>query len=268
MKTSLFAVLALCALSPAQDPEFTTPVATTLTQIRSDADAFRNVQVTFVAQFAGLGKISNPFFTRFTPSDYANFYVWADEQPIWRRTSYENIFGNLFYSKLAPKLQQVFELETYQRMRITGIIRNTFQNQPWIEVVDFELLPDRVDSAVLSHMYRGEQFMTERRWQRAIAELTMAPGPGVPQSVQASAYQNLGVCYLRIGEARQALGCLRTAVAMSERMDPELEMLLATAETKPSAELDRVVGQEGLKDFERPMWEAFEQAGTGARAMR
>lgn len=259
MKTSLLATIVLCAAAlPAQDADISTPVVTTLTNIRNDPDAFRNVQVTFTAQFGSLGRISNPFFTRFTPTEYSNLYVWADEQPIWQREAYENMFCNLFYSKTGSQLQQIFELRMYQRLQITGIVRNTFQNSPWIEITKFDTLSDQVDAAVLAHLYRGEQFMTERRWQRAIAELTMAPGAGVPQNVQAAAYKSLGVCYLRIGESDQAVNCLNTAASMLPSVDLEIEDLLATAQTKPSRELDRMVGQNGLKDYERPMWEAFD----------
>lgn len=266
MKKLLLASFALCAAQlPAQDRDFDATVETTLSKVRRDADAFRNVSVMFVAQFASLGKMTNPFFTRFTPTDYTNFYVWADEQPIWQRGAYEDLFGNLFYPKSGPQLEEVFELRTYQRMRITGIVRNTFQDQPWIEVTDFELLPDRVNAGVLSHMYRGEQFMAERRWQRAIAELSRVPESDVPDQVARAAHRNLGICYLRIGEAGQAVNSLRSAAALSETHDAELEMLLATAENDPSLELDRVVGQEGLKDYERPMWEAFEEGRAASQ---
>ncbi len=259
MKTSLLATFVLCAFGlRAQDTDFSNPVTTTLTIVRQDPEAFRNVQVTFTAQFASLGKLSNPFFTRFTPAEYSNLHVWADEQPIWQREGYDNLFGNLFYPKEGSQLQQVFELKMYERLQITGIVRNTFQGEPWIEIVKFDTLAGRVDAAVLAHMYRGEQFMKERRWQRAIAELTLAPGAEVPNSVQAAAYKNLGVCYLRIGETDQAVNCLSQAAALNGTFDTEIEDLLATAQTKPSRELDRVVGSQSIKDFERPMWDAFE----------
>jgi hypothetical protein len=267
MKTSLLATLVLCAAGlPAQDPEFASPVTTTLTKVRQDPDAFRNVKVKFIAQFASLGRISNPFFTQFTPSEYSNLYVWADEQPNWQRAAYDDLFGNLFYPKTGSQLEDIFELRMYERLEITAIVRNTFQDAPWIEVVDFGTISGQVDAAVLAHMYRGEQFMAERRWQRAIAELTLAPGAEVPPEVQRAAYKNLGICYLRIGESDQAMGCLRQAASYSTTFDPEIESLLATAETKPSLELDRVVGQQGLKDFERPMWEAFENDGQTRKA--
>lgn len=261
MKTSLLATLALgAAVLPAQDREFGTPVPTTLSSVRAEPDAFRNVKIEFDAQFASLGKISNPFFTRFTPADYMNLYVWADEQPIWQQKSYEDMFGYMFYSKLGDQLQDLFKLRRYQRIRVQAIVRNTFQGTPWIEVMQFETLPEQVDVPTLVHLSRGEQFMSERKWQRAIAELTLAPGPGVPAAVQSAAYRNLGICYLRIGEAQQAVKCLRNAVELAREPDYEMERLLATAEARPGLELDRTVGTEGLRDHERPMWEAFEKS--------
>src|SRR5262245_52170150 len=186
MKTSLLATLLLCAAAlPAQDQDDpNTSVVTTLTNVKADPDAYRNVKVTFNVQFVSLGRIANPFFTRFTPAEFTNIYVWADEQPIWQRSSYEDMFGNMFYPKVGPQLQQIFELHMYERLSVTGIVRNTFQSTPWIEVTEFSPLSGQVNAAVLSHLYRGETFMSERRWQRAIAELTLAPGSGVPAAAQ------------------------------------------------------------------------------------
>lgn len=262
MKKSLLASFLLgAAVLPAQDLEFGTPIPTTLTAIRRDADAFRNVRVEFTVQFASLGRMSNPFFTRFTPTEFVNIYAWAEEQPIWQKQSYDDLFGNLFYGKDGSALSQLFEMQTYQRLRVWGVVRNTFQNMPWIEVTEFETVGGQVDAAVLAHMHRGEKYMNERQWQRAIAELSLAPGAAVPSHVQSAAYKNLGICYLRVGEAEQALSNLRQAASLASRPDAELQSLLATAETQPGLELDRVVGQTGLRDHERPMWEAFETQG-------
>jgi tetratricopeptide (TPR) repeat protein len=260
MKKTLIASFLLCAGAlPGQEQEFGSTVATTLTAVRSDPDAFRNVKVEFVVQFASLCSLSNPFFTRFTPNEYANLYAWADEQPIWQQGEYENPFGQLFYSKDATKLAEVFALRPYQRLKVQGVIRNTFQNSPWIEVFDFTPVSGAVDTQTLTHLYRGEKFMAERQWQKAIAELNLAPGPNVPASAQKAAYRNMGICHLRVGESDQAVSCLKTARAIGGTADSEIERLLANAESKPSTELDRTVGQNGLKDYEKPMWDAFEK---------
>ncbi|HLQ38227.1 MAG TPA: hypothetical protein VK348_10515 [Planctomycetota bacterium] len=259
MRTSLLISFLLgAALLPAQDREFGSAVRTTLTQIRAEPEAYKGVKVVFPLQFASLGKLSNPFFTKFTPADFANFYAWAEEQPLWRQEAYEDLFGTLFYPKLGPKLEQLYQLRVYQRLQVTGVIRNTFQNQPWIEVTDFEVVPGQVDMAVLTHVYRGEQMMKERRWQRAIAELTLAPGEGVPETVLHAVHKNLGICYLRIGEIARAAAHLQAAAATCTEPDVEVERLIAVAAARPAQELDRSVNQSGLKDYERPMWEAFD----------
>src|SRR6185369_14413694 len=68
MRTALFVsfLLGVAAL-PAQDREFGTAVPATLAQVRAEPEAYKNVKITFTVQFASLGRISNPFFTKFTP---------------------------------------------------------------------------------------------------------------------------------------------------------------------------------------------------------
>lgn len=259
MRTALFVsfLLGVAAL-PAQDREFGTAVNATLTQVRAEPEAYKNVKVTFTVQFASLGRISNPFFTKFTPTDFANFYAWADEQPIWQEKSYNDVFGMLFLSKTHPKLDQLYELRLYQRVTLTGVIRNTFQNIPWIEVTDFEPAAGQLDTAVLTHLYRGEKLMEQRLWQRAIAELSLAPGAGVPQQAMRATHKNLGICLLRMGEAQAAIGYLESAARLGTGTDGEIENLLAMAKTQPGQAIDRTVDSKGLKDSERPMWEAFD----------
>lgn len=258
MRTALIVpfLLGVAAL-PAQDREFGTAVATTLSHVREEPEAYKNVKVQFTVQFASLGRISNPFFTKFTPTDFANFYAWADEQPIWQEKAYEDVFGMLFLGKSHPKLQQLYELQTYQRIEITGVIRNTFQDTPWIEVTDFRAVDGQLDTAVLAHLYRGEKLMEQRLWQRAMAELSLAPGGDVPPHAQRAAHKNLGICMLRMGEPQAALGYLETAAKTGGR-DAELQSLIAMARTQPEKAIDRTVDSRTLRESERPMWEAFE----------
>lgn len=258
MRTALFVSFLLGAAAlPAQDREFGTPVATTLDQVRAEPEAYKNVKVTFTVQFASLGRISNPFFTKFTPTDFANIYAWADEQPIWQEKVYNDVFGMLFLSKSHPKLEELYSLRLYQRIKVTGIIRNTFQNSPWIEISDFEPLKGQLDTAVLTHLYRGEKLMEQRAWQRAIAELSLAPGAGVPVNALRFVNKNLGICLLRMGEPQSAISYLEAAAQMGSN-DHEIENLLAIAKTQPEQAIDRTVDSRSLKESERPMWEAFD----------
>jgi hypothetical protein len=261
MRTALSVsfLLGVAAL-PAQDREFGTAVKTTLSQVRAEPEAFKNVKVVFTVQFASLGRISNPFFTKFTPTEYTNFYAWADEQAIWQEKSYNDVFGMLFLSKSSKQLDELYEMRLYQRLLITGVIRNTFQNTPWIEVTDFTVAPGALDTPVLTHLYRGEKLMEQRLWQRAVAELSLVPGAGVPPNAMRATQKDLGTCLLRMGEAGAAIGHLEAAAAIGG--DPEVDSMLAIAKGAPDQAIDRTVDSKDLKDSERPMWEAFETQKT------
>ncbi len=233
-------------------------VETTLESIQEQPDAFKGVEVQFDVQYCSMGKIANPFFTRFTPTSYANFYVWADAQPIWRRDSYEDIFGMMFLSKENESLFDLYNLRLYDRISVKGVVRNVFQGKPWIEVQSFSRKANKVSTATLSHLFRGETHMGKREWRRAIAELSLAPAADVPVSVSAAVHKNLGLCYLRLGESETAMTHLNRAATMVGGGDRETVLLLQTAQANPEEALDRAVDSTEILDSERPMWEAFE----------
>jgi hypothetical protein len=100
--------------------------------------------------------------------------------------------------------------------------------------------------------------MDQRLWPRAIAELSLAPGDGVPTSALRAAHKNLGICLLRMGEPETAIGYLESASTLANGADLEVMDLLAVAKSQPDKAIDRTVDSRGLKESERPMWEAFE----------
>jgi predicted Zn-dependent protease len=101
-----------------------------------------------------------------------------------------------------------------------------------------------------------------------VAELSLAPGAGVPPAATRAAHKNLGVCLLRLGEPRAAIGYLQSATKLSNGEDTELAQLLATAQSSPGEQIDRQVDASGLADSERPMWEAFEGGAAAPPATR
>lgn len=233
-------------------------VHTSLSRIRSAADAYRHVWVRFRVQFVSMGTVKNPFFTRFVPANYANFYAWAGEQRIWQREEYEVPFPLLFLPKDSSQLEELYQLKLYTQLDVIGIVRNVFSGEPWIEIRGFRQGPKKVTTSVLTHMYRGEQFMKKREWVKAISELSLAHSANIPDNVLLATHQNLGVCHLRLGEAEIAVKHMRRAMALAKDPDVETRRLAEVAETSPEQELDRTVTGAQIADHERPMWEAFE----------
>ena len=137
-------------------------------------------------------------------------------------------------------------------------MRNTFQNQPWIEITKLKPIKRRVNTAALSHLYRGETHMKKRRWSKAISELSLAPGADLPKHVLGVIHKNLAVCYLRLGESTTAVQHINTAVGLLKTVDSETREMAKLATTHPGRFLDRAVGNIQVGDHERPMWEAFD----------
>lgn len=236
-------------------------VSTTLADVRENPQAFKNVWVRFPVQFCSIGKVQNPFFTRFVPSQFANFYAWDEDQKIWQRPAYDDVFGTLFLSKDNEQLEELYRLELYERIMVTGIVRNVFQSKPWIEVTAFQKVEGRVDAPTLAHLYRGESHMERRQWNRAISELSIASAGDVPNNVMSAVHANLGVCYLRLGESDTALMHLEQAERFAAgHASREFQNMVSSARQAPEEHLDREVDAVELGDFERPMWEAFEEA--------
>lgn len=232
-------------------------VFTDLETLRRTPEAFKSIWVQFDIQFASLGRVSNPFFTRFEPSRYANFVAWAGDQPIWRRDSYDDLFGMLFVAKDTEAVSRLYDLHTYDRLRVTGVVRNTFRDQPWIEVTDFTPLSSKVDTATLAHLFRAERHMQNREWRRAISELSLAPSMDKPSFVRSAVYENLAVCHLRLGEADLARTHLQKALELNSG-NRRLRDMLATATTDAQSLLDHDVDRGAIEESERPIWEAFE----------
>lgn len=266
MKIALSCTLSL-ALAPVLSAQMPLPksekvVSTTLTQIRKSPDAFRGVWVRFNMQFGSLGKISNPFFTQFEPSRFANFYGWADEQRIWQKDQYEDLFGLMFVNKQSKIVDKIYGLRVYDRIEVVGVVQNVFQGQPWIELVKCHPLGNKVNTATLSHIYRGETLMKKRDWKRAIAELSLAPAAKLPNHVLGSIHKDLAVCFLRLGESKTATTHISQAVKLLDKVDPETRELARLANTRPETFLDRAVSSAQVEDYQRPMWEAFTGTGT------
>lgn len=255
---SLSAALALTPALTAGGGEPTGPVVTTtLSAIRAAPDSYNGIWVRFTVQFASMGKIQNPFFTQFVPYRFANFYTWPDEKQIWKKKEYEDLFGLLFIAKDNPQTQTIYSTRVYQRMVITGVVRSIFQGEPWIEVTEFEFVAPKVNTATLSHMFRGETHIKKRQWKQAIAELSLAPAVDLPPLVTGHIHKDLALCYLRLGEVDTAVSHLESAVNLLQSVDHEIQRMAKLAKVRPETFLDRTLGSAEVEDYQRPMWEAF-----------
>ena len=245
---------------------FTQPKETTLSAIRNNPDAFKNVWVTFDIQFGGLSTVYNPFFTRFVPTDYVGLAAWGTEQEIWKLEEFRKDFHFLFVDKRSSAAIPLYKLKKFQRARVIGLVRNTFQNTAWIEITEIHPLPKSLDEATLFHLARGETFLKEGKWKAARSQLLQASAsPKTPGRVKGVIWSDLAECYMKLGDFPQA----RKALAMAKQAwpkEPRAEKLAKLLAEHPIQGMDNRVEISELKEWEKPLWQDLPRQGETGKS--
>ncbi len=258
----------LCSGLSAQEQAggFGFPKQTTIEAVRQSPQAFKNVWVTFTAQFHSIGELHNPFFTRFTRSDYVNFAAWSTEQKIWERKEFDNPCATLFCDKKQDELlSTVYGLRRYTRIKLTGIIRNAFQGQPWIEITAIEPLEGRLTTASLMHMSRAFQMMDAHKWQAASVELNLASSEQLTEHARGWVHAYQGLCLLRLGRPSGASKQLKVAHGLLPD-ESRVTGWLETCAKDPRSGVDQQITTAQVRRGDRPMWEAVDTANSRSKS--
>ncbi|MEZ5988602.1 MAG: hypothetical protein R3F30_05675 [Planctomycetota bacterium] len=262
---ALFATAGLRA--QIQDDDLYEPKDVTMEQVRGNATAFKNVHIRFTCQFHGIGAVHNPFFTRFTRADFANFAVWGDNQKIWNEGEYQNPLPGLFVAKIGrdETLKTIYQLQRYQRIEVTGIVRNVFLDEPWIEVFSVTPVANKVSIPTLTHMHKAVDYMAQRKWALAGSELNQAMTSELPTFYQGWIHAYMGECFMRLGKADNA----RTQLSYAMDFLPnELSVAqnLQTVTHNPKAGIDTMEDAgKGIPKNLEPVWVAVEEPRSAPR---
>lgn len=114
-----------------------------LREIRNNATSFKSTRVAFKCRLNKTENLYAPFYTPFTPDRYLQISVWGPESRIWREKDRLDIFPNLFARKDSKWLAELLETHRYSWIYVWGEVVNDFNDMPWIEVHDFELLSEK-----------------------------------------------------------------------------------------------------------------------------
>ena len=242
------------------------PREANLSQVRDNGSSFKNVHIRFKAYFVGLGTLHNPFFTRFTRSEYANFGAWGEEQKLWMRKEYDNPVSTFFVqkSRTSRVLQQIYDLKRYQLVEAVGIVRNIFQGEPWIEVLSINPLGQEVTVSTLAHMNRAVALIKNHNWAKAGAELSLAKTADIPEKTLAWLQAYLGECLLRTGKPVSAATEIEAALAALPREQYVLGLHREIMKD-PKAAIDNQVTLARVSREMLPMWEAVETERKNAK---
>ena len=233
---------------------FNTPKETDLESLRRHPEAYKSVWITLTLQYGGLSKVYNPFFTKFVPADYICFAAWGGEQEIWKLDEFRRDFHFFFVDKRSNTALQLFRMKRFQRCKVVGFVRNTFQGTPWVEISSIEPQGESLDQATLYHFIRGRTLMKKKQWHLAQTELAKACAQsGLPTFARGEMWHDMSLCLLKQGDfpqAKEALAKARTALPES----PRLAALADLVARDPGKVMEEKVDLPGLKPWQKPLW--------------
>jgi hypothetical protein len=193
----------------------------TLGTVLQNAEAFRGIPISFVVQFRQPGRAEPSYFTRFDPDQWMGFVAWPDEAPLWEKKAYDQDVRHLFVRRGTPEAKRVASAALYDRMALSGIVRDVIKGQPWIEITGVRLLAEKLTEGSLVHLVKGLTFRDHKRFDAAAREFEAADAETLPLEVRI------------VGMREHAFALLnaRDPVAAEEKMLAALALDPANAET-------------------------------------
>lgn len=113
---------------------------TTLSEVRTQPEAWLNTPIVFEARFHALGEIFQPFYTPFDSFSFANFSAWDVSQAMTSQEQFLDHCPTLYVDRRmkAKTMQRLAHLSPFQRFEAKGYVRQVFNGRPFIEVVEIK----------------------------------------------------------------------------------------------------------------------------------
>ena len=116
----------------------------------------------------------NPYLTRFGASSFDCIRGWSDGSFPWLRSDYENPSIRLFLTA-GTRAQRVAKTASpYTRFAVTGVVRELFAGQPWIEVIALDRLEASLNEGTVLHAARAMREMDAKQFTLAIENFERA----------------------------------------------------------------------------------------------
>jgi hypothetical protein len=188
-----------------------------LSTILAKPEAWRDVPVAFVVQFHQIGKAGSSFFTRFEPDTWLGFSAWTDDAALWEKKAFESDFPHLFVRRDGADARIVTSAAIYDRLAVSGVVRDVIKGRPWIEVTSIRTLPEKMTEASLVHLVKGLTLRDHRRFEAAAREFEAADAVTLPVSVRVLGMREQAYALLNARKPKAAEERLLTALSL----DPE-----------------------------------------------
>ncbi len=146
-------------------------------------------------------KIFVPFWTTIKEEDYTAFSGWPASYRLWDGSERKSVPTLYMHKRYNPNLQMLLDTERYSLVRIKGYVMWEFDDRPFIEVRQYEMLSSAVyDDQSLSDMYSGLEAVSQKRPAVAIEKLEASLRGVWTRSGRLLVHLRLGALYSERGD--------------------------------------------------------------------
>ncbi|HEX6885021.1 MAG TPA: hypothetical protein VF530_16720 [Planctomycetota bacterium] len=186
MQTVLIAFLLAAAQraeadgTPAWPAGTATIPALRLEELRAQPARFLGQEVRFVLQVRGLAEEWEPFLSRFEPTRWLALEGWPDELFTWNARVFEAPVGRLFVRRGGGFEPLARRARAHQRLEVRARVREVFQGEPWLEVLELVPLEGEVGEGTILHVTRARELAAEKSYALALEQYERARAAPLP----------------------------------------------------------------------------------------
>jgi hypothetical protein len=181
-------------LAPARVATETPPPVTAWKDLCDRPILWLGKTVRLQLQFSSRVATWNPYMTRFGPGQFTACQAWTDEQFPWIKAEYDAPAARVFSRTGSAADWALENAKPGARFEMTGIVRETFLDLPWVEVVGVLPLPERISEGTSIHAAKACDLMKARSFGLAESELQQAITDDLPPLARTELVRLLGLC--------------------------------------------------------------------------
>jgi hypothetical protein len=145
-------------------------------------------------QFSGRVETWNPYITRFGTRQFSAVQAWTDEQFPWIQAERDAPVVRVFTRRGGAGDWALESAKPGVRFEMTLIVRETFLDLPWAEVVGILPLAERISEGTAIHAGKACELMRTSAFTLAESELQQAITDDLPAAARTELERLLALC--------------------------------------------------------------------------
>ena len=187
----------------------------TLDQLRSDPQKWRDVPVLLRVTFSERGKRTNPYFTQFAPERWRPITVTAPSGAAVSRRRHDSPLRTLFVQRGGAADLRLQPLRPGRSVLLRAVVRDVVGGEPWLEVLSVTVAGDPLTPEERTRVRSADRFLA--RANPGAAEKIyrgVLDGRSLADADRATLLRKLGVTLHDQRRGDAALAAFRSALAL------------------------------------------------------